>query len=390
MPIATKAGSSWRRWDLHIHTPGTKMSDGYNDTGSDDLMRLFYSRIKQSGVSAFGITDYFSIDNYKKLLKIHLESEEDEMLLLPNVEFRLNEAIGKNGASPDLHIIFDPEAVTSGKVDRFLSNLHTHLEDENGGKIFCADLRKKSDLEKATVSFAEICNQLESIFGDSESYFLVFPAKNDGLKSKDTGSPRKISIAQKFDQKSHGFFGDAKCAQYFLDETRFDGAISKPVFTGTDAHSFSDMEKLGGFIADCESTWIKCDLSFKGLLQTMHEPEGRVYIGAKPPVLERVDTQKSKFISQLTIDHKEGYDGRVGKWFKRVTIPLNPELVAIIGNKGSGKSAIGDIIGLCADSNLEDSFSFLSTNAKARRFKQKGYAENFIANLSWVSGDVDS
>ena len=42
------------------------------------------------------------------------------------------------------------------------------------------------------------------------------------------------------------------------------------------------------------------------------------------------------------------------KWFDSIRIQLNPGLVAIIGNKGSGKSALTDIIALCADSTNQN------------------------------------
>src|SRR5512133_2639435 len=29
MTIDFPRGSEWRKWDLHVHTPGTKISDGY-------------------------------------------------------------------------------------------------------------------------------------------------------------------------------------------------------------------------------------------------------------------------------------------------------------------------------------------------------------------------
>jgi hypothetical protein len=29
-------GSEWRRWDLHVHTPGTKKEDNFTHNGSND------------------------------------------------------------------------------------------------------------------------------------------------------------------------------------------------------------------------------------------------------------------------------------------------------------------------------------------------------------------
>ena len=46
-------------------------------------------------------------------------------------------------------------------------------------------------------------------------------------------------------------------------------------------------------------------------------------------------------------------------WFD-IELELNSELVAIIGNKGSGKSALADILGLLGNTPYYDFFSFLS------------------------------
>ena len=60
--VATSSpqGSIWRRWDLHLHTPGTKLSDGF---GKDEkAWNKYIDFLEKSPVQAFGITDYFSAD----------------------------------------------------------------------------------------------------------------------------------------------------------------------------------------------------------------------------------------------------------------------------------------------------------------------------------------
>ena len=63
--------------------------------------------------------------------------------------------------------------------------------------------------------------------------------------------------------------------------------------------------------------------------------------------------------------------------------------MAIIGNKGSGKSALTDILGLLGNSKQYDSFSFLNE----KKFKERGdrcKAKNFIATLYWENKDNDN
>ena len=147
---------------------------------------------------------------------------------------------------------------------------------------------------------------------------------------------------------------------------------------------------MEGNVFGFEPTWIKADLTFRGLKQICFEPEARVHIGSEPEVETRKSNQATKFLAELEIDQKEGYDGTNGHWFKKVNIQLNPELVVIIGNKGSGKSALVDIIGLLGNSRQEDNFSFLVNKKNNKKFRQRGYSENFTAKLKWQSDSTVS
>ncbi len=133
-----------------------------------------------------------------------------------------------------------------------------------------------------------------------------------------------------------------------------------------------------------EMCWIKADPTFEGFLQVINEPEERVYIGDVPPIITKVGTHKTKYIKELSISQVDGYEGTQGTWFKDIRIPLNSELVAIIGNKGSGKSAIADIISLCSNYYDDKDFSFLTS--KKFRIKSGKIAQNFTAQLTWESG----
>lgn len=67
------AGSEWRKWDLHVHIPGTKLNDNYDKKGGKPDWDRFAEIIKQSDVAVFGITDYFSVDQTLKFIK-HFKS----------------------------------------------------------------------------------------------------------------------------------------------------------------------------------------------------------------------------------------------------------------------------------------------------------------------------
>jgi ABC-type lipoprotein export system ATPase subunit len=70
-----------------------------------------------------------------------------------------------------------------------------------------------------------------------------------------------------------------------------------------------------------------------------------------------------------------------------VNLPLNPGLVSIIGNKGSGKSAFSEIIGLLGDSKLKNDFSFLT---KDRFYSPSdNLGKKFDAEIKWRDGSID-
>ncbi len=56
-------GSEWRKVDLHVHTPSTKLNNQYKPNGVD-VWDKFSEEIEKSDVACIGITDYYSVDNY--------------------------------------------------------------------------------------------------------------------------------------------------------------------------------------------------------------------------------------------------------------------------------------------------------------------------------------
>ncbi len=176
------------------------------------------------------------------------------------------------------------------------------------------------------------------------------------------------------------------------------------MLSGCDAHSLADLDaKLGQVVTTptdgivLEPTWIKADLTFEGLKQIVFEPANRVYIGAEPEAERRVRQNGTRYIESLHIDCIAGYrTEQHGAWFCDETILLGKELVAVIGNKGSGKSAVTDVIGLLGNSHNQISkglsggkpdelFSFLNKE----KFLKAGCARHFEATLNWHEGEPD-
>lgn len=102
----------------------------------------------------------------------------------------------------------------------------------------------------------------------------------------------------------------------------------KPCIHGSDAHSVSSL-----FKPDKDRfCWLKSDPTFHGLRQILWEPEDRIHIGTLPPQ----PSDHSQQIRGITLSNTSG-------WFATESIELNSGLVAVIGEKGAGKTAVADL-----------------------------------------------
>lgn len=388
-------GSLWKKWDLHLHTPETNLNNQFDDEA--DVWKAYCERIEQSDVLVFGITDYFSADNYFKFIEKHHEHfPHSKKVFFPNVEFRLEVSVNKSAEEVNVHVIFS-DTVSKDKIDQFLSILNTNIT-RNSAKISCKSLQAQ-DFKSAGVDYASIRTKLKEVFGNDHCYVLITAANNAGLRP-DTKSPRKLNITDEIDKISDGFFGGKQNVEYYLDEGRYENeekAKPKPVITGCDAHSFADLDlHLGKQVTRPgkeedeifhDIMWVKAEPIFEGLLQIFNEPS-RVFIGDIPALWKRVKNNPTKYINKIEIT-KNGDSRLTDIWFNNFNVVFNPELVAIIGNKGKGKSALSDILGLAANAHIdEDDFSFL--NRQKFRNPRPNIARDFTAKISWMAGSSDT
>ena len=159
-------------------------------------------------------------------------------------------------------------------------------------------------------------------------------------------------------------------------ESEFGGL--KPCIHGSDAHAYDQLFEptLKRYL------WIKSDPTFKGLRQLLFEPGTRVYIGSEPTALSKAREKATRYMDQISFERTEKSKDE-SEWFSG-SLPLNHGLIAIIGNKGGGKSALSDILALLGETRSSDNFSFLS----AGRFlsPKGGLGEMFTAKVMWLSG----
>lgn len=406
-------GSEWRKWDLHLHAPGTKLNDQFKTTEGSDVWDAYCRILHKSDVQAFGITDYFSADSYFSALEKYRDLYPDSTkVFFPNIELRTNDVVNKAQEEVNVHLIFNPfHPDHVEKVKSFLNTLKTNKTDNSGRNVKASELKNQSDYAEAMTTRIFIQEALADTYGkdaDLLDYLLIITAaNNDGIRPE-RGKQRKLLITDELDKFSDAFFGNARNVDYFLKTNRSENKEEftrpKPVLSGCDAHSLSDLdEKLGQVVSNAndgivhEPTWIKADLTYEGLKQIIFEPRNRVFIGAEPDIERRVRENKTRYIESLHITCIDGYkQEQHGTWFCNETIVLGKELVAIIGNKGSGKSAVTDIIGLLGNSHNQSStctlgqkseelFSFLNKD----KFLKGRCAKNFEGTLNWYEGEPE-
>lgn len=388
-------GSEWRKWDLHVHVPGTKLNNRYVDmSGRPDFDR-FADLLERSDVAVIAITDYFSATGTLEFIEhFKLRYPNSEKLLLVNVELRLNEAVNGASESVDFHVIFR-DTVHESKIREFFSRLKTQITDAQGRQKSCVELSTNRDYMSASVTRPDIQAAFQGTFGvkaEPIDYLIYLaPSNNNGLRAP-TGSQRRANLADEIDKLVHAIYGKNESnTKYYLRTDRFEDAHQvsnpKPVFGGCDAHSFEEVEEwLGKAVDDTAThqviTWIKADPSFDGLQQTLFEPSDRVSLSVLKPDVK----DPYRVISKVRFERSNDFPSE---------IVLNPNLNAIIGSRSSGKSALLAHIAHAVDPEYtvaQQSLANLPKNedelgpAAGKSWKT---VEGTICRVEWADGTID-
>ena len=377
-------GSIWRVWDLHVHSPATYGGE----------YQTFIDNAKVSKASVIGVNDYCSVKGYEEILKL---GGIPDKVIFPVVELRMHNLLttkkNPNGVKINFHIIFDNTPEVLPKISNWVSSLK--CLDEKANPI---QLGTATDLSKVSFDFEYVVESLKEFkLYDSHSLIWLPYDEYGGIDEIDpvTDGIFKLSLINKSHiigsstKKQIDFFNwtDPK---YSLADYKSWFTKPKPCIKGSDAHKidypFGLLQNHLSQPID-KHCWICADLTFKGLKQIVVEPE-RVFIGDEPDLTKRVRANKTKFIKSISIKKADGVliDD---VWFDNFNIQLNSALVAIIGNKGSGKSAITDVISLCGNTHQDkENFSFL-TQTKFRKLKPYNLSEKFEATLTWEDGTTE-
>lgn len=354
-------GSEWRRWELHLHTPGTKKEDQYTGATETEKWENFYSAITDyigdgtdpmKVICAIAVTDYLSVDNYFKVCSDH-RLPDCVKLVFPNVELRISPIAADSPIN--IHCLFAPD-VAGELEDRFFARLEfkyngisyaaTRSELIRLGRAFLGD-------ETATEAQAYIsglnqyvitADTLVALFEKDtrlreKTIIVVSNRSNDGASGLRAhsdyfdGSISQLEATRRaiYQLSDMIYSSNQKDIAYFLGEgtdsiqtVKMKCGSLMPCIHGCDAHCNERVFSP----ADDRFCWIKADPTFEGLKQVLYEPKDRVRISSTYP-----DSKPSYYV----IDHVEilGNDS-----FSPEPIYMSDKLTCIIGGKSTGKSLL--------------------------------------------------
>lgn len=323
------AGATWQRVDLHLHSPGIPRfggedgSDTRTGGGRRQLAERYAERLDAALIRIGALTDYNRIDPaWFPLLRD--AAADRHITLLPGVEVAFN-AGGKG-----LHVlaIFD-SATDVQAVNRVLQSLDrdpaTPLTDGRGEARHLDPDRHHTDCLR----------QLRDRFG-----CLLIPAhpeqRNGFIKSFSPADAARFLAEINADAIEH-------CSQKALQRLCSTGALDPDSLDGLAVVEFSDAKAISELgtrrsqIIDApRATYLKLSANGVDALRlALHDPETRVRVGERPP-----PPSHARIIG-MTVEGTGFLGGLATGW--------NDQLNTLIGGRGTGKSAIIEVLRYALD-----------------------------------------
>jgi hypothetical protein len=385
-------GSEWRRWEPHIHAPGTVLN---NQFGSGDPWSKYLTTLEglTPKIEAVGVADYYVTDTYEEVIR-HKNAGRlpDVKLIFPNIEVRLD--VAARTGFVNLHFLVSPEDPNHlAEIRRILTRLQFQAY---GDRFDCTRddlirLGKRADptiqddrpaLAHGATQFKVNFEQLRKVFGESDwakKNILIAVAGNEGDGTSGVRQAADATVRQEIEGFSHIIFASSQAQREFwlgqrsvsVEDLRARYNGCKACLHGSDAH---DQNSAGKPTGD-RFSWIKGALTFDALRQACIDPSGRAFVGAEPPRRALA----SQVISQVEVMN--------AAWAATPVIPLNTGLVAIIGARGSGKTALVDVIAAGCDSITwppEDADGSISPSFLVRARALMGQGK---VTLAWGGGN---
>lgn len=400
-------GTAWRIWDLHIHTPASIVQ--HYGANTDETWDRFIGELEAlpEDITVIGINDYWFLDGYQRVLDAKKSGRLQNLeAIFPVIEMRLDHFGGTDGnlSRVNLHVVFDPDLDAEVIQAQFIGALQPKiaLSPNHAGLGWQAVITRESladlgrriketvpedELPKYGSDLTEGFNNINVKLDDVQavldgSYFkgraLIGIGKTEWRNIK--WNEQSIASKKNVINSSHFVFtAYPDTARWAADVQELRSSnVTHKVLDCSDSHYFSDADqhmRLGA----CQ-TWMNTTPTLAGLAYAIEEFDRRVYVGLEPPALARIRRNPERFIERVRVtSEKEGHD-----LFDH-DLPLNSGFVAVVGNKGQGKSALLDCIALGGNSSRSNEFAFLSTSRFLSTPNQK-FAREYATELMWATG----
>jgi ABC-type cobalamin/Fe3+-siderophores transport system ATPase subunit len=328
-------GSTWNKWDLHAHSPLTHQNNQFNGATIENYVDSLITK----QISLVGVTNYFYFaENELEIVRSEIAKKAVSITVLGNVEFRITQP-NKDGEWINVHCIF-AEHVKTSQINEALSRFEVVNTGGFQQAIYCCNssfTQNGIQPSDVIVDFDKLIEHMKKSFRFGVDYLIAVCPNGYGGFRPNAKEGRSIAAAIEIEKKGQLLLGNKDDREFFLHYLeRYEGAVPKPVFCCSDAHGFTSDPQNGRFSVGENYTWVKAKPTFEGLRQALIEPEVRVQ--------QTDDFIEQTFIKPRFTSIQLGGDIFTGQaiQFQPQTIPLNPNMVAIIGGRGTGKSLFLD------------------------------------------------
>ena len=369
----SEQGSRWNKWDLHVHSPASFHEDynlgrsvGTEEDYEEAIWDKYFDELENiDDISCVGITDYFSVEGYERVREA-IEQDgrlQNFDLVLPNIELRVDHFVtsrsgGNASEAVEMHVLFSDELDSIRIRENFVNQLEAKRPDGSTipptrenlvrlGQNPNFDTYDDYDdpyiagCNRITVDVDTIYEALDNDIFEGKYLTVLVEDSWENISWEGRAGTLRGSLLGRADAV---FVSNSDTRDWLLgraekmsaDEFRQAFGSLKPALRGSDSHEFED------FCVPDENRycWIKADTTFEGLKQIGYEPADRVHIGEHNPqrrvsihTPKKVGVREGEINDRLTVSD--------------TTLPLNPNLVTVIGGKGAGKTALLDLIANC-------------------------------------------
>jgi ABC-type lipoprotein export system ATPase subunit len=359
-------GSIWRKWDLQVQTilddGYLSLSSYYNNLKSEDSGKweAFVNKVGgEENALKYDSKDYFfgnTVDektrclNYVRNLFAFIATYNPEVGVIGITDHNyhhsslldtFSEYSSKNS---DLKVICGVEVNASGVhiLALFGTIPYGKLSMSKGIETFLSSIGVYNPKTNGvlTVSEKSVTDVLKEIIAQKGLYIFPHCNSDNGL-FQERGRTDRTYLSDVYNWKPTILLQsrnkrDIEAISSYI-QSKEGTLCATPVFTNSnDSRCLKNIctpDSEGNF------TWVKADPTFEGFKQIVFENIERVCVQGINPQ----NAYPKPYFSEIKIQNAEIF-GDGGVKFNAKELPLNPNLVAIVGGRGTGKSLLLDAI----------------------------------------------